>query len=83
MSPTAHAEDIEAPVLLQVGTEDLRVPPTQGYELFHKLKVLGKKVDMDVYPDNHPLGKIPVAGNVMVSTALFFHVCLNDQALFH
>lgn len=79
ISPTSHASKIEASVLLQIGSEDLRVPPTQGFELYHKLKLLGKKVDIAVYPDNHPLGKVPVAGNVMISTALFFHHCLEGK----
>ena len=76
------------------GKNDLRVPPSQGYEFYHSLKVtfqidlyltnnglviqaLGKTVEMNVYDDNHPLGKVENDVNVMINAALFYHKHLN------
>lgn len=72
VSPMAHADKIKAPVFLMIGKVDLRVPPSQGYALYRKLKALGKKVKMNVYDDDHSLSKIPVNSDVMVNTAIFF-----------
>ncbi len=60
-------------MLLLIGSKDLRVPPSNGYEYYHTLKALGKEVEMNVYEDNHSLSKVPVNVNVMINTALFFH----------
>ena len=37
----------------------------------------GKTVEMNVYDDNHPLGKVENDVNVMINAALFFHKHLN------
>eukprot|EP00092_Neocalanus_flemingeri_P040427 GFUD01044028.1.p1 GENE.GFUD01044028.1~~GFUD01044028.1.p1 ORF type:complete len:711 (-),score=264.14 GFUD01044028.1:62-2194(-) len=75
-SPISHVEKVTAPVFLMIGKNDLRVPPSQGYEYYHALKALGKQVKMNTYDDNHPLGKVENDINVMVSTAVFFNECL-------
>ncbi|TRY64188.1 hypothetical protein TCAL_10786 [Tigriopus californicus] len=72
MSPISHVEKVQAPVYLMIGSKDLRVPPSQGYEYYRNLKALGKNVEMNVYEDNHPLGKVSVHANVMVNATLFF-----------
>ncbi len=71
-SPIAQASKLEAPVLLLVGSEDLRVPKFQSIEYFHHLKSLGKDVRMNIYEDCHPLKELNVQANVMVNMALFF-----------
>jgi acylaminoacyl-peptidase len=58
MSPIAHVHKVKAPIYLMIGTKDLRVPPSQGYEYYHNLKALGKEVEMNVYDDCHPLSKV-------------------------
>ncbi len=70
-SPIAQASNLEAPVLLLVGSEDLRVPKFQSIEYFNHLKSLGKDVRMNIYEDCHSLRKCSVHPNVMVNTALF------------
>ena len=42
---------------------------------FHQAR--GKTVEMNVYDDNHPLGKVENDVNVMINAALFFHKHLN------
>lgn len=37
-SPIYHAHKVKAPTLLQVGSKDLRVPPSQAVEYYHRLK---------------------------------------------
>jgi len=76
MSPISHVENVTAPVFLMIGKNDLRVPPSQGYEYYHALKALGKDVSMNTYDDNHPLGKVENDVNVMISAGIFFNKCL-------
>lgn len=57
-SPISHVDKVKAPIFLAIGKVDLRVPPSQGLAYYHNLKARGKKVKMNVYDDNHPLGKV-------------------------
>ena len=41
------------------------------------IQALGKTVEMNVYDDNHPLGKVENDVNVMINAALFYHKHLN------
>lgn len=41
VSPIQHAHKVKAPTLLQIGSKDLRVPPSQGLEFYHRLKANG------------------------------------------
>lgn len=49
-SPIFQAHDIIAPVMLLLGEQDRRVPPTQGLNLYHLLKAKGTPVDMLRFP---------------------------------
>merc|ERR1719278_1119343 len=76
MSPISHIDHVKAPVFLMIGKNDLRVPPSQGLEYYHALKAKGKTVKMNMYDDNHPLGKVENDVNVMINAALFFKECI-------
>jgi len=76
VSPIRHVKNVTAPVFLMIGKNDLRVPPSQGYELYHTMKALGKEVMMNTYDDNHPLGKVENDVNMMISAGIFFNKCL-------
>lgn len=54
-SPIIHAHKVKAPTLLCIGTDDLRVPPSQGKLWYHRLNARDVKTKMLVYEDNHPL----------------------------
>ncbi|MEC0183776.1 S9 family peptidase [Paenibacillus peoriae] len=57
-SPLAHVNNIETPLLILHGEEDLRCPVGQGDELFTALKRLGKTTRLIRYPgSNHSLLK--------------------------
>ncbi|XP_040581996.1 acylamino-acid-releasing enzyme [Lepeophtheirus salmonis] len=71
-SPISHIKNVKAPIHLLIGKEDLRVPPSQGYEYYKALKGLNKEVTMSVFPDNHSLGKPLIYANWMIKTGLFF-----------
>jgi dipeptidyl aminopeptidase/acylaminoacyl peptidase len=45
-----HVENVSTPTLVQHGEADLRVPISQGYELYGALKRRGVKTQMVVYP---------------------------------
>ena len=78
-SPISHAHNVQCPVYLMIGKEDLRVPPSQGMEYYHQLKGLGKSVDMNMYEDNHPLGKIANHANVFINAVLFYKTILQIE----
>lgn len=59
VSPINHAHKVKAPTLLLIGSKDLRVPPHQGTEHYHRLKANGVVTKMLLYEDNHPLAKVP------------------------
>ena len=76
-SPVAHAAKVKAHIYLMIGKNDLRVPPSQGYEYYHTLKAINNAdVRMNIYDDCHPLSKEAVHSNVMVNAALFYNEVL-------
>ena len=72
-SPAAHVQNVKAPIYFMIGSQDLRVPPHQGIQMYRALKAAGKEVRLNVFEDCHPLSKVPVHTNVMVNLATFFH----------
>jgi dipeptidyl aminopeptidase/acylaminoacyl peptidase len=49
MSPLAHADKVTTPTLILHGAADIRVPTTQGYEMYNALKRKGVPTQMVVY----------------------------------
>ncbi len=61
-SPISSVGDVEAPVLLLIGEQDQRVPPSQGKNYYHSLRERGKVVDMLCFPaSSHPLDQVETA----------------------
>ncbi|KAH0833856.1 Alpha/Beta hydrolase protein [Lanmaoa asiatica] len=61
-SPIAHANRVKTPVLIMLGEDDLRVPPTQGKGYYHVLKGKGRVVEMLVFPkETHPIDGVEAA----------------------
>ena len=50
MSPLAHIQNAKTPMLILHGEADIRVPTSQGYEMYTALKRRGTPVEMVVYP---------------------------------
>jgi dipeptidyl aminopeptidase/acylaminoacyl peptidase len=50
MSPLAHIGNAKTPTLILHGEADIRVPTSQGYEMYNALKRLGVPAEMVVYP---------------------------------
>ncbi|EFA09948.1 acylamino-acid-releasing enzyme [Tribolium castaneum] len=71
-SPIEHAHNVKAPTMLQVGCKDLRVPPHQSLEYYHRLKANGVKIKMNLYEDNHPLAQIPNEMDNLINSLLWF-----------
>ena len=67
-----YVNQVKIPVHLNLGTLDRRVPKTQGMEYFRNLKALGKQVSVNIYEDNHPLGKVSTHTNILINAYLFF-----------
>ncbi len=49
-SPIFHAHGVTTPTLIQHGDADVRVPISQGHELYNALKRQGVTVEMVIYP---------------------------------
>lgn len=54
-SPIVHADKVKAPTLLLLGSNDLRVPFSQGKLWYNRLKANNVKTKMHIYEDNHSL----------------------------
>jgi len=50
MSPLAHVDKVTTPTLILHGGSDIRVPTTQGYEMYSAIKRKGVPTEMVVYP---------------------------------
>ena len=58
-SPIAHAKNVKTPTLVALGTNDLRVPPSQGLEYYHMLRSKGVATKLLLYDDcDHPIGAV-------------------------
>lgn len=49
-SPMSHVKGVTTPTLILHGEQDIRVPTSQGYELYNALKIQGVTTKMVVYP---------------------------------
>ncbi len=49
-SPLAFVEKSQTALLISHGDKDDRVPISQGWEIYTAMKLLGKKVEFDIYP---------------------------------
>ena len=73
-SRPAAAPPTQVPLLLLLGTDDRRVPPAQGTELYRWLKAHGWPVQMHLYPGaNHQLAPVPVEADCFVHICAWFH----------
>lgn len=52
-SSITNVEDIETPLLVKAGGEDLRCPPTRSEQLYVSVKKRGIPAKLVVYPDEH------------------------------
>jgi dipeptidyl aminopeptidase/acylaminoacyl peptidase len=50
MSPLAHIDKVTTPTLILHGESDIRVPTTQGYEMYSGIKRKGVPAEMVLYP---------------------------------
>jgi dipeptidyl aminopeptidase/acylaminoacyl peptidase len=50
MSPLVHIDKVSTPTLFLHGESDIRVPTTQGYEMYSAVKRRGVPAEMVVYP---------------------------------
>ena len=72
-SPIRYIDNVKAPVLIMIGSVDLRVPALQGKEFYKGLISRGKTARLLVYKeDNHPLSKPQTTADCIVNTILWF-----------
>ena len=72
VSPVHHLDKMVAPALFSIGMKDLRVPPSQGLELFHLLRAKNINAKLKVYPeDTHAIDKPASEADNFVSIAAF------------
>jgi len=76
-SPVSYLDLVKTPVMLHMGTTDLRVPPSQSLTYYHSLKARNKNVKLLTYDDNHSLSKVDVEADVFINTVLWFSQHIN------
>ncbi|THG95921.1 hypothetical protein EW145_g7878, partial [Phellinidium pouzarii] len=77
-SPAFHAQDIITPMMLLIGEQDQRVPPSQGINLYHLLKGKGTPVDMLTFPGKgHSLEELESMRTIFEATQWWFGKLLN------
>ncbi|XP_075220428.1 acylamino-acid-releasing enzyme-like isoform X1 [Lycorma delicatula] len=76
-SPLRHANKVKAPTLLLLGKKDLRVPCSQGLQLFKRLKANNITTKLLMYDDNHSLSQVPVEMDSLINSVLWFNEHLN------
>ncbi|XP_046424381.1 acylamino-acid-releasing enzyme-like [Neodiprion fabricii] len=70
-SPIIHADKVRAPTLMLIGTNDLRVPSSQGKLWYQRLKAINVVTKMLVYEDNHQLSSGPIEIDNIINTVLW------------
>ncbi|KAK2575468.1 hypothetical protein KPH14_011199 [Odynerus spinipes] len=80
-SPIVHVNKVKAPTLICIGTNDLRVPPSQGKLWYHRLKANHVKTKMLVYEDNHQLGSGAAEMDSLINVCLWMieHNGINEK----
>ncbi|KAL4227008.1 hypothetical protein ACF0H5_014984 [Mactra antiquata] len=73
-SPLQYVDQITTPVMIMIGKDDRRVPPSQGYQLYKALKARNKKVRHVAYPDNcHPIVKVDSEADAFINIYKWFN----------
>ncbi|XP_046143454.1 acylamino-acid-releasing enzyme-like isoform X1 [Osmia bicornis bicornis] len=78
-SPIIHVNKVKAPTLLCIGSNDLRVPASQGKLWYQRLKANNVKTKMLLYEDNHPLASGPVEIDNVINACLWLHEHLSEK----
>ncbi|XP_076680361.1 acylamino-acid-releasing enzyme isoform X2 [Andrena cerasifolii] len=79
-SPIMNASKVIAPTLLCIGTNDLRVPPSQGKLWYQRLKANNVKTKMLVYEDNHPLSTGTAEIDNVINACLWLHEHISTES---
>ncbi|CEH14255.1 Dipeptidyl aminopeptidase [Ceraceosorus bombacis] len=78
-SPIKYVDQVKAPVLLQLGLSDRRVPPQQAKTFYHALKGTGRHVQMIAFPDaDHALDTIEAESICHEASLAFFRDALKQ-----
>ncbi|RUS71860.1 hypothetical protein EGW08_020382, partial [Elysia chlorotica] len=73
-SPIAYVDQVKTPLLLMLGQEDRRVPPSQGVEFWRCLKARNVPVRMQSYPgNNHSISSVDAEADCMINTMVWFN----------
>ncbi|XP_010440446.1 PREDICTED: acylamino-acid-releasing enzyme-like [Camelina sativa] len=74
MSPISHISKVKTPTLFLLGTQDLRVPISNGFQYVRALKEKGVEVKVLVFPnDNHPLDRPQTDFESFLNIAVWFN----------
>ncbi|CAH8319166.1 unnamed protein product [Eruca vesicaria subsp. sativa] len=74
MSPISHISKVKTPTLFLLGTMDLRVPISNGFQYVRALKEKGVETKVLVFPnDNHPLDRPQTDYESFLNIAVWFN----------
>ncbi|XP_050412759.2 acylamino-acid-releasing enzyme isoform X1 [Patella vulgata] len=73
-SPIRYVDQVKTPLLLMIGKDDLRVPPTQAREYYRALKSRQIPTRLIEYEDNsHPITKVDSEADAFVNIVLWYN----------
>ncbi|CAN8232120.1 unnamed protein product [Cochlearia groenlandica] len=74
ISPISHISKVKTPTLFLLGTQDLRVPISNGFQYVRALKEKGVEVKVLVFPnDSHPLDRPQTDYESFLNIAVWFN----------
>lgn len=76
-SPMKFIKNVRVPTMVMLGSNDERVPPSQGMKFYKALTAQGVTTQMYMYEDNHSLSKVDVEADMFVNTVLWFKKFIN------
>lgn len=79
-SPMSHIDQVKTPLLLMLGQDDRRVPPSQGLDYWRALKARNVPVRLLSYPgNNHSISSVDAEADCMLNTMVWFNKHLSRK----
>ncbi|XP_077541030.1 acylamino-acid-releasing enzyme-like isoform X1 [Haemaphysalis longicornis] len=76
-SPIKYIKNVRVPTLFMLGSNDRRVPVTQGMKFYKALLAQGVHAQVYMYDDNHALEKVCTEADMFVNIVLWFKKFIN------
>lgn len=76
-SPIKYIKNVRVPTLFMLGSNDRRVPVSQGMKFYKALLAQGVHAQLYMYDDNHSMEKVSTEADMFVNIVLWFKKFIN------